>query len=54
MKNAKRVLEKFRDVWKHDIYESNKSFWTKKDDNDVNEIIKVLDKELLNQKGEIK
>jgi len=51
MKNAKRILEKFCDVWKQDIYESNKSIWTQKDDNDVNEIIKVLDKELLNQQA---
>ena len=41
MKNAKRILEKF-DSWKYDIYESNKSDWTKQDDNDVNEIEKLL------------
>ena len=41
MKNAKRILEKF-DSWKYDIYESNKSDWTKQDDKDVNEIEKLL------------
>jgi trehalose-6-phosphate synthase len=41
MKNAKRILEKF-DNWKYDIYESNRLDWTKQDDNDVNEIEKLL------------
>ena len=47
MKNAKRILEKF-DSWKYDIYESNKSDWTKQDDKDVNEIEKLLEQQLSN------
>ena len=50
MKNAKRILEKF-DSWKYDIYESNKSDWTKQDDNDVNEIEKLLNEQAREQKG---
>jgi len=50
MKNAKRILEKF-DSWKYDIYESNKSDWTKQDDNDVNEIEKLLNEQASEQKG---
>ena len=50
MKNAKRILEKF-DSWKYDIYESNKSNWTKQDDKDVNEIEKLLEKQASEQKG---
>ncbi len=42
MKNAKRILEKF-DSWKYDIYENNKSDWTKQDDKDVDEIEKLLE-----------
>ena len=44
MKDVKRILEKF-DSWKYDIYESNKSNWTKQDDNDINEIEKLLEKQ---------
>ena len=44
MKNAKRILEKFNS-WKYDIYESNKSDWTKQDDKDVNEIEKLLEQQ---------
>ena len=50
MKNAKRILEKF-DSWKYDIYESNKSDWTKQDDKDVNEIEKLLEQQAIEQKG---
>ena len=50
MKNAKRILEKF-DSWKYDIYESNKSDWTKQDDNDVNEIEKLLNEQASEQRG---
>jgi hypothetical protein len=50
MKNAKRILEKF-DSWKYDIYESNKSDWTKQDDKDVNEIEKLLEQQASEQKG---
>ena len=50
MKNAKRILEKF-DSWKYDIYESNKSDWTKQDDKDVNEIEKLLEQQANEQKG---
>jgi hypothetical protein len=50
MQNAKRILEKF-DSWKYDIYESNKSDWTKQDDNDVNEIEKLLEQQASEQKG---
>ena len=49
-KNAKRILEKF-DSWKYDIYESNKSDWTKQDDKDVNEIEKLLEQQASEQKG---
>ena len=44
MQNTKRILEKF-DSWKYDIYENNKSDWTKQDDNDVNEIEKLLEQQ---------
>tara|TARA_R100000687_G_C6323360_1_gene106063 strand:+ start:45 stop:203 length:159 start_codon:yes stop_codon:yes gene_type:complete len=44
MKNAKRILEKF-DSWKYDIYENNKSDWTKQDDKDVDEIEKLLEQQ---------
>ena len=50
MKNSKRILEKF-DSWKYDIYESNKSDWTKQDDKDVNEIEKLLEQQASEQKG---
>ena len=50
MKNAKRILEKF-DSWKYDIYESNKSDWTKQDDKDVSEIEKLLEQQANKQKG---
>ena len=50
MKNIKRILEKF-DSWKYDIYESNKSDWTKQDDKDVNEIEKLLEQQASKQKG---
>ena len=50
MKNAKRILEKF-DSWKYDIYENNKSDWTKQDDKDVNEIEKLLEQQASEQKG---
>ena len=43
-KNAKRILEKF-DSWKYDIYENNKSDWTKQDDKDVDEIEKLLEQQ---------
>ena len=49
-KNAKRILEKF-DSWIYDIYESNKSDWTKQDDKDVNEIEKLLEQQASKQKG---
>ena len=44
MKNAKRILEKF-DSWKYDIYENNKSNWTKQDDKDVDEIEKLVEQQ---------
>ena len=44
MKNAKRILEKF-DSWKYDIYENNKSNWTKEDDKDVDEIEKLVEQQ---------
>ena len=44
MKNAKRILEKF-DSWKYDIYENNKSDWTKEDDKDVDEIEKLVEQQ---------
>jgi hypothetical protein len=50
MKNAKRILEKF-DSWKYDIYENNKSDWTKQDDKDVSEIEKLLEQQASEQKG---
>ena len=50
MKNAKRILEKFDD-WKHDIYESNRLTWTDQDDDDVNEIEKLLEQQASEQKG---
>jgi hypothetical protein len=50
MKNAKRILEKF-DSWKYDIYENNKSDWTKQDDKDVNKIEKLLEQQASEQKG---
>ncbi len=50
MKNAKRILEKF-DSWKYDIYENNKSDWTKQDDDDVLEIEKLLEQQASEQKG---
>jgi hypothetical protein len=50
MKNAKRILEKF-DSWKYDIYENNKSNWTKEDDKDVDEIEKLLEQQTNKQKG---
>jgi len=51
IENAKRILEKF-DSWKYDIYESNKSDWTKQDDKDVNEIEKLLKQQASEMKGE--
>ena len=50
MKNIKRILEKF-DSWKYDIYENNKSDWTKQDDKDVDEIEKLLEQQASEQKG---
>jgi len=50
MKDIKRILEKF-DSWKYDIYENNKSNWTKQDDKDVDEIEKLLEQQASEQKG---
>ena len=44
MKNAKRILEKFKS-WKYDIHENNRSTWTDQDDDDVLEIQKLLEQQ---------
>jgi hypothetical protein len=41
---ATRVYEKFTHSWSQDIYESNKSSWTKEDDIDLLYINRLLDK----------
>ena len=41
---ATRVYKKFSLSWQQDIYESNKSSWTKEDDIDLLYIDRLLDK----------
>ena len=41
---ASRVYKKFSISWQQDIYESNKSSWTKEDDIDLLYINRLLDK----------
>ena len=41
---ATRVYKKFTHSWSQDIYESNKSSWTKEDDIDLLYIDRLLDK----------
>ena len=48
---AQTIYAEYYNSWKYDIYESNKSDWTKQDDKDVNEIEKLLEQQASEQKG---
>ena len=45
IKKYKRILDKFNS-WKFDIYENNRSDWTKEDEKDLLEIQEVLESKI--------
>ena len=45
IKKYKRILDKFNS-WKFDIYENNRSDWTKEDEKDLFEIQEILESKI--------